>query len=175
MKLAYWIQKKKLQNVKLFLTDFDGVHTNGLVYVQQDGIESVVCSRRDGLGFEMLKALGIPAYIISKETNPVVEARAKKLGITCQYGVATGQGKVDAIKMLIEKHQCTPDEVLYIADDVNDIDALKYVGVPIVVRDCHPEVRKYACLVTRAVGGQHAIREVIDLLVQVKKEHGKKI
>lgn len=160
-----------LQDVKLFLTDFDGVHTDGMVLVDQNGVEAVRCSRRDGLGFDMLKKAGIPAYIISKETNPVVLARAKKLNISCYHGVDTGDDKVSIIKKIMNEHACEAKNVLYIGDDINDLEALKFVGVPVTVGDCHHDVRVHAKIITTANGGQHAVREVIDLLLNSRKTH----
>ena len=69
--------------VDVVITDFDGVHTDDSVLVDQDGRESVRVSRSDGLGVEMLRHAGVPVLIVSKETNPVVRARARKLGVGC--------------------------------------------------------------------------------------------
>ena len=71
--------KIAIDDVDLFLFDFDGVLTNNLVYLNEEGIESVTCNRSDGIGFEILKKLKKSVYIISTEKNPVVSARAKKI------------------------------------------------------------------------------------------------
>ena len=72
-----------LRKIKLFVYDFDGVMTNNKVLVDQNGHESVIVSRADGLGVSEIKKLGFDQIIISTEKNPVVSARAKKLDIYC--------------------------------------------------------------------------------------------
>ena len=67
--------------VLLVVFDFDGVFTDNKVYTAQDGTETVMCDRRDGLGVKMLRERGIDMFILSLEANPVVEARARKLGL----------------------------------------------------------------------------------------------
>lgn len=98
--------QNKLKSLKLFLLDFDGVFTDGYVYVNQDGIESVRCSRRDSLGILMLKKAGIEVGVVSKETNPVVAARCKKMGVSFWQGIADGKGKRD----IVERIYCTSGE-----------------------------------------------------------------
>ena len=68
-----------IESIDAFVFDFDGVLTDNLVYVREDGLESVVCSRADGLAFDVLKKLKKSSYILSTEKNPVVTKRANKL------------------------------------------------------------------------------------------------
>ena len=86
-----------LDDIDAFVFDFDGVLTNNLVKIDENGKESVSCSRADGLEFDVLRKLNKPAYILSTEKNLVVKARAKKLKIPVIQGVAN---KVEAIKKL---------------------------------------------------------------------------
>ena len=72
-----------IQRVRLIAFDFDGVFTDNMVYVFEDGREAVRCFRSDGIGLQKLKKLGIETVIISTEANPVVSARARKLKIRC--------------------------------------------------------------------------------------------
>jgi len=76
-----------LSKVRLIFFDFDGVFTDNTVYVSQDGVETVRCWRSDGLGLTRLRKVGVQAFIISTETNPVVSARAHKLKLPCKQGV----------------------------------------------------------------------------------------
>ena len=88
--------KISLNNIEAFVFDFDGVLTNNLVHLSQDGKEWVSCSRADGLAFDVLRKLKIPAYILSTEKNLVVTERAKKLKIQALQGVSD---KVKALKL----------------------------------------------------------------------------
>jgi len=89
-----------LDDIDLFVFDFDGVLTNNLVYTTQAGDELVACSRADGLAFDVLRKLRKEACILSTEKNQVVEARAKKLKIPVIQGI---EDKVDALQELISK------------------------------------------------------------------------
>ena len=77
------ILQETIQKIRLVAFDFDGVFTDNMVYVLQDGSEAVRCNRSDGIGLQKLKKLGIETVIISTESNPVVSARAAKLKIRC--------------------------------------------------------------------------------------------
>src|SRR3989344_5991599 len=105
--------QKKLCTIKLVATDFDGIHTDGCVYVNEDGKESVQCSRKDALGIDMLKRAGIHVCVISKETNPVVTARCKKLGVPCIQAVHDSDGKLEILKRIAGELGLLAEEVLY--------------------------------------------------------------
>jgi len=157
---------KKLKGVKLLGLDFDGVMTDNRVLISQDGVESVVCHRGDGLGIERLKKAGIPVVVVSKESNPVVSARCHKLGIPCFQNVTD---KVAALKQAAEAHNVELDKVAYVGNDVNDTACIEAVGVGVAVADAHPEVRAVANIVTRAAGGEGAVREICDLILESTK------
>jgi 3-deoxy-D-manno-octulosonate 8-phosphate phosphatase (KDO 8-P phosphatase) len=159
--------KNKLQRIRLFVTDFDGIHTDGHVYVDSHGNETVRCSRKDGLGYEMLKRAQIAA-VISKEKNPVVEKRAEKLGIECFRGIHDSKGKIDILKELIEAKGLTQDQVLYMGDDLNDVECLKFPGVSVTVADGHESLKSIVTYTTQRKGGDHAIREVCELVLEAQ-------
>jgi len=150
--------------VRLVAFDFDGVFTDNHVLVLQDGSEAVRCWRGDGLGLEKLRRLGISAVIISTETNPVVAARASKLGIRCVQGV---EDKRVALESLAQEMGLAMPQIAFVGNDINDLACLQVAGLPIVVCDAHPDVWGYARYRTRAEGGEGAVREVCDLLEQV--------
>lgn len=156
----------KIQKLKLIATDFDGVWTDGKVIVGQDGTEFVICSRKDTLLIKDIKELGIKIFVISKEGNPVVTKRCEKIGITCWQGV---DNKLTLLKDLMEKEGVKPEEVMYVGDDINDLFCLKFVGLPITVADGHPDCKKIAVYVTKKKGGDHAMREIFDLVLSVRK------
>ena len=159
---------EKLRKIKLLAMDFDGVMTDGAVYVNQDGIETVRCSRKDGLGIEMLKRAGILAYVISKEINPVVAARCNKLKIQCWQKVENGEGKAEILKRIMAEQSLAKEEVAYMGDDLNDVAPLQVAGVSFTVADGHEAVKKVSDYVTKAVGGRHAVREVCELILEAK-------
>ncbi|OGF99478.1 hypothetical protein A2Y99_01225 [Candidatus Gottesmanbacteria bacterium RBG_13_37_7] len=162
------IIQKKLGKIKLLLMDFDGVLTDGFVYVNGKGEESVKCSRKDGLGISMLKRAGFGVGVISKETNQVVSVRCKKMGIFCFQKVSDGEEKLKILKRVQKEFKISTEETAYMGDDLQDIPILKYVGCAIAVADAHPQVKKSAHFVTCSKGGDHAVREICEMILQAK-------
>ena len=152
--------RERIRAVRLLGFDFDGVFTDNKVYVFQDGSEAVCCYRGDGLGLDKLKRLGIQPVIISTEVNPVVGARGRKLGVRCLQGC---DDKRVVLQQYVEELGLSMEQVGYVGNDINDLSCLRAVGLPIVVRDAHPDVVRVAFYQTELAGGQGAVREVCDL------------
>lgn len=159
------LNKTQLASVQLVAFDFDGVFTDNMVYLNEDGIESVRCWRSDGLGLSRLKSAGIKMVIISTEVNPVVTARAKKLNIPCRQGV---EDKAQAIVSICKEFEVDINRAAFVGNDINDIAAFELVGLPIAVYDAHPEVLPYIAYQTKAMGGRGAVREVCDLIFMAR-------
>ncbi len=149
-----------ITSIRLVVFDFDGVFTDNMVYVSQDGTETVRCFRGDGIGLRKLEALGLTTAILSTEINPVVSVRAQKLKIRC---VQSCEDKLSALEALMQEQGLTLKHVAFVGNDVNDLPCLTRVGLPIVVRDAHPDVTPYAKYQTQTAGGYGAVREVCDL------------
>jgi YrbI family 3-deoxy-D-manno-octulosonate 8-phosphate phosphatase len=157
-----------LGDVTAIVTDFDGVHTDDTVHVDQNGVESVTVSRSDGMGVEMLKAAGLRVLILSKERNPVVSARAKKLGVQC---IQASDDKASALRDWALTERIPLDDIVYVGNDVNDLPALALVGWPTAVADAVPEVRAAARVTLSRPGGHGAIREIANLILNRKGHH----
>jgi N-acylneuraminate cytidylyltransferase len=148
-------------HVALVVFDFDGVFTDNRVWTAVGGHEWVACSRSDGIGLQMLRDLGVPMMVLSTEPNPVVADRCRKLGVPCEHGVADKGGRLRA---LLAERQIDAAHVVYVGNDVNDLDCLRAVGCPVVVADAHPAVRSVARIVLVARGGLGAVRELCERL-----------
>ena len=156
--------KERIFKIRLIAFDFDGVFTDNMVYVFEDGSEAVRCFRSDGIGLQKLKHWGIETAIISTESNPVVSARARKLKIRCFQNC---QDKRKTLKDLVQEIGISLTEVAFVGNDINDLACLTSVGFPIVVQDAHPDVVPLAAYRTQNRGGHGAVREVCDLFEQV--------
>jgi 3-deoxy-D-manno-octulosonate 8-phosphate phosphatase (KDO 8-P phosphatase) len=108
----------RVKNVKLLVYDFDGVLTDNRVWVSEDGKESVACNRSDGWWIKEITKLGIEQIILSTEKNPVVAARAKKLGLECLQGL---DDKKQGLLNLCEKKSMSLSQVAYVGNEVNDL------------------------------------------------------
>ncbi|MET1051184.1 MAG: acylneuraminate cytidylyltransferase [Mycetocola sp.] len=149
-------------DVDAVVTDFDGVHTDNRVHVDQNGTETVVAHRGDGLGIAMLRDAGVPVLILSTEQNPVVAARATKLGIDVRHGIAD---KGAELREWAAARRIPLSRIAYLGNDVNDLSCLDAVGWPIVVADAHPDVVPAARVVLTRNGGDGAVRELADLVL----------
>lgn len=156
--------EKLIREIRLVVFDFDGVFTDNTVYVFEDGGEAVRCFRGDGIGLQKLQRLGIATLIISTETNPVVSARSRKLGIRCVQGC---NDKRAALETGIGEMGLSMAQVAFVGNDINDLACLMRVVLPIVVRDAHPDVIPCALYQTKARGGYGAVREICDLFERV--------
>jgi N-acylneuraminate cytidylyltransferase len=150
------------RKIDLVVFDFDGVFTDGRVIVGQDGHEAVICSRRDGMGVDLLRKNGVPCVILSGEPNSVVTARAQKLGIEAHSGV---DDKLAMLDDLLERRGIMPAHVVYVGDDVNDVSCLRYVGCGVTPADAHPSLGRAADIRLNARGGCGAVREIADLIL----------
>ena len=158
-------QLRIVRGVRLLVLDFDGVLTDNHVIIRSDGSESVRCWRGDGMGMRAVERTGVTVVILSSELVPVVKARAQKLGVRCE---CTDQPKESVLAKIVTEVGCALTEVAYVGNDINDAGCLSAVGLPIVVADCHPDVRQLAMLQTTTPGGYGAVREVCDLIAKVQ-------
>ena len=154
-----------LAEIDLAIFDFDGVMTDNRVYVFEDGREAVLCNRADGQGCTMLSGAGLDMMILSTETNSVVAARAAKLGLRVQHGE---KDKGRAVSTIVSDLKLDPVRILYVGNDVNDLDAMRGVGWPVAPADAHPDILAVARFVTSAPGGGGVVRELADILLASK-------
>ena len=148
--------------IDVVFTDFDGVHTDDSAMVDQTGRESVRVSRADGMGVARLREIGVPLVIVSKETNPVVSARAAKLRVEVRQGV---DDKITAVREWLERHRIPAARAAYLGNDINDAGAMSLVGWPVAVADARPEILALARLRLTRPGGHGAVRELCDLVI----------
>jgi 3-deoxy-D-manno-octulosonate 8-phosphate phosphatase (KDO 8-P phosphatase) len=157
-----------IDQVDAFVFDFDGVLTDNLVHLNQDGKEWVSCSRADGLAFDLLRKLNKPAYILSTEKNPVVSARAKKLQVPVLQGV---DNKVDAIKDLVDQDGFELQKIFYVGNDLNDYRVMKLCGYSACPADSHSKIKQIATFVLSTKGGNGIARELLEDIMKLNLIH----
>jgi N-acylneuraminate cytidylyltransferase len=148
---------------KLLVMDFDGVLTDNRVWVNEKGEEMIAANRGDGLGLGLLRETGsVECLVISKERNPVVEARCRKNNLPVLQAV---DDKASALRKVMVEKQLTPNEVIYIGNDTNDLPCFAIAGYAVCPSDSHPEVLRRADLVLAKPGGYGVVRELCDILI----------
>ena len=149
--------------IELVVLDFDGVLTDNRVWTDQDGREMVASNRSDSLGLGLIRSAGVQVQVISKEVNPVVEARCKKMKIPCLHGI---DDKASALKKLLAESKIDPACTVFVGNDLNDLPCFPIVGWSVAVADALPEVIRYADFVLTQKGGYGAVRELCDLIIK---------
>ncbi len=153
------------REIQLIVTDFDGVLTDGRVWVDENGREMVVASRADSMRIRALREKGIEVIVLSSEVNPVVAARARKMGIAALQGVELGE-KGEVLRKHLDRHGLDPARVVYLGNDFNDLPCFEVAGWSVAVADAYPEVRRRADHVLKTQGGFGALRELCDLILR---------
>ncbi len=148
-----------LGDIDLFVFDFDGVLTDNLVYLDQNGVESVSCSRADGLAFDVLRKLKKSVYILSTEKNTVVSTRAEKLGVPALQGI---KNKEEALRDLVSRQGYQLANILYVGNDINDYNSMLISGYSVCPADSHPRIKDIANFVLSTNGGKGIVRELLE-------------
>lgn len=158
---------QKLESIQHVFFDFDGVLTDNKVYTDQFGNESVSCDRADGLGIKQLKQLGKQVYILSTEANPVVQMRAKKLGVPCVHACSD---KAKYMREWMREQKVESTEVAFVGNDINDLGVIGVVGMSFCPSDSDCSVIEKADLVLSRKGGDKIVRELSTLLSAASKK-----
>ncbi len=158
--------KHVLNSLRLFATDVDGVLTDAGMYYSESGEELKKFNTRDGMGMKLLQRAGVVTALITMEDTKLVARRGAKLAIPeIHQGVLD---KLAVLRDLSSKYGHTLQEVAFIGDDVNDLEALKAVGFSAAPADGVPSVLKSVRYVCRKKGGEGVVREVADLILAAR-------
>ena len=165
------LSKKNKNKIKLFLTDVDGVLTDGGMYYSETGDELKKFNTRDGMAFELLRNEGIKTGIITSENTKMVTNRAKKLKVDYLYQGKREGGKLAAAKEICEKEGISLENVAYIGDDINCFELLSNVGWAACPLDAVSAVKMIPNIIHMSRnGGEGCMREfVINYIISNKE------
>ncbi|EFC90283.1 3-deoxy-D-manno-octulosonate 8-phosphate phosphatase, YrbI family [Dethiosulfovibrio peptidovorans DSM 11002] len=152
-----------MRMIELLAMDVDGTLTDGGIYISADGKETKRYDVKDGMAIVNFMRRGGAVALISGRYSKATELRASELGVTYVYNGSSD--KIGDLKVLAESMGITEDQVVYVGDDLNDIDCLAWSGMGIVVADGTSKTKAVADWITSAPGGRGAIREVVDRLI----------
>lgn len=148
--------------LRLLVMDFDGVLTDNRVWVDENGHEMIAANRSDSLGLKHLRAAGVEALVLSTETNPVVSARCKKLGLPVLQAV---EDKAAALTRLLAEKGIDPRQVVFMGNDLNDTPCFPLVGCAVVPADAQTAALQEADIILSRDGGHGAVRELCDMIL----------
>jgi 3-deoxy-D-manno-octulosonate 8-phosphate phosphatase (KDO 8-P phosphatase) len=161
----------RLVTIKLFLTDVDGVLTDGGMYYTESGDEFKKFNTRDGMGFELLRKAGLKTGIITSENTQIVARRAAKLRADYLYQGQRDGGKLAAAREICDMEGISLREVAYIGDDLNCIDLLTQAGLAACPTDAVAQVKALPGIhVLTTKGGEGCMRELVELLLKKKED-----
>jgi YrbI family 3-deoxy-D-manno-octulosonate 8-phosphate phosphatase len=157
----------RCQNIRLIISDVDGVLTDGGVIFDNQGIETKQFHVRDGLGIKLWKRAGFEFGIVTARTSQIVKMRAAELGIQLlRQGFET---KLPITQEIMQQQSLEAHQVCYIGDDLTDLAVINHVGLGVAVADASAEVRAAAQYVTKLPGGHGAVRETIEMILKANK------
>lgn len=160
--------KDKLINIKTLIFPFEGVLTNGFIYLDAEEREMIRYSLKDLEGLKQLKKELITIIVLTSNSLQITQHICKKVGLQCwKINIDTGS-KRNALLGYLDKKTHLQNEVAYIGSDQSDLEAMKLIGTKLAVSDCHPKIKGIADYVTHSAGGYHVIREVCDLILDAK-------
>jgi YrbI family 3-deoxy-D-manno-octulosonate 8-phosphate phosphatase len=150
--------------VEMLVLDVDGVLTGGGIIYGDSGLELKIFHVRDGTGLKIWHQAGKRSAIITGRKSRVVDMRAGELGI--HQVIQGADNKLAAYRQVLEGSGSRPPQVCFVGDDLPDLPLLRHCGLAVAVADACPEARQAAHYVTRADGGQGAVRETIELILR---------
>ena len=158
-----------MNQIKLIVLDVDGVLTDGKLYIGSDGEEYKSFHTQDGMGISLAHYSGIKFAIITGRKSMAVSKRAEELKIDFVYqGISE---KIKVLEEIIEKTGIQLNEICYVGDDINDLPILRIVGFPCAPRNAVPLVKKTVRFVASSNGGEGAVREIIEEILQKQRNY----
>lgn len=158
--------KEKMEKLKLFIFDIDGVLTDGRLYYSSSGEEIKVFNVKDGVGIMLLKKENFKVVFLTGRTGDAIKKRAKDLKIDLLKENIREKEKV--IEEVMKKFGFTKEETFFMTDDIVDLKCCSMVGFVATPQDGAEEVKKIADYVTEKKGGEGAVREIIELILKAK-------
>lgn len=151
------------KSIKFVITDFDGIVTDNCVYIDSKGEMTRKLNFKDVMAFSILRKNGFRIGIVSGEKNSAIDLISKKFQVEeVHQGIRV---KIDVIKSIVERYGLKDDEFIYVGDDINDLESLKFAKFAITVPDAVKQVKEIEGIqVTEARGGEGAFREIVDSL-----------
>lgn len=152
--------------VRLLVLDVDGVMTDGGIQLDDRGIETKRFHVRDGTAIKIWQRLGYSVAIITGRRGEAVRHRAAELGV--QHVIQGAEDKGAVFRRLLSDLRLDAAASAVLADDLPDLPMVRLAGYPMAVADAVPEIRHLARFITTRAGGDAAVREAIEHLIQAR-------
>ncbi|MFZ4462578.1 MAG: KdsC family phosphatase [Bacteroidales bacterium] len=155
-----------LGNVSTFVFDYDGVMTEGIIIITNDGEPLRTANVKDGYAMQLVQKLGFNLAVISGGYSQSMEKRLQMLGIKDVFlGVSD---KMKVFNQYLSDHKLKPENVLYMGDDIPDLLPMKACGIPVCPSDAAIEIREISLYISHHAGGRGCVRDVIEQVLKVQ-------
>lgn len=158
--------KELFKKIKLLILDVDGVLTRGEIIYDDKGRELKVFNVKDGFGVFILSKVGIKTVLLSARNSPVLKKRAENMQVAEVIGGMLPKEK--ELARIKREYNVKNSEICFIGDDLIDLGMIKAVGLGIAVGDAVSGIKGSADYITKKRGGEGAVREVVDLIIEAK-------
>jgi len=155
-----------LSHITTFIFDFDGVMTDGRVFCDFEGHPLRATNVKDGYSLQLATKLGYNVAVISGAVCPSTIVRMNSLGVT---DVFTGiPNKVLKLNEYMQEKGLKSEEIVFMGDDIPDLNVMKQVGLPACPADAVPEVKEISKFISEKPGGKGAVRDLIEQTLKVQ-------
>ena len=151
------------KSIRLLVLDVDGVLTDGRLFYSETGEAIKVFDSQDGLGIQLLQASGVACAIMTARQSAMVASRASELGV--MYTIQDSKNKKRQLEKLAIELKLNQREIAYVGDDLPDLAAMRWCGLPIAVANAHAAIQDVAVWHLKSNGGFGAVREISDGLI----------
>lgn len=156
----------KLKEITTFIFDVDGVLTDGTIFVTEDGLQSRAFNIKDGYALQLAVKCGYNVCTVSGSRSKSALYRLNSLGVKDVYmGIHT---KIEKLKIYLEEKSISPENVLYMGDDIPDLEAMKHAGLPVCPADAVEEIKAISMYVSPCAGGRGAARDIIEKVLKIQ-------
>lgn len=153
--------------IKIIISDFDGIFTDNNILVSENGDTYKKLSYKDIMGVSIARKNGIIVAIVSGDVSPSIDFVSNRFSLEdVHQGI---RNKLPIVKQILEKYRITPEEAVYLGDDINDIESLEYVKYSVIPEHANYKVKNVTGVqIAESKGGDGLFREVVDNLVELK-------
>ena len=163
-----------LKKIKAIIFDIDGVLSSETITLSSEGVPLRTVNIKDGYAIQLAMKLGLRIVILTGANIPSIRRRYEGLGVEDIYvGCAV---KIETYEAFLQKYQLTDEEVMYMGDDIPDLQVMRRVGCPVCPKDACPEIKEVSLYVSDRIGGHGCGRDVIEQTLRaqgkwMKDEH----
>ena len=157
-----------LTKIKALLFDIDGVLSANVVSINDEGVPMRTVNIKDGYAMHRATQLGVNLGIISGGTSEAVRLRYEKLGLKPENVVLGASRKINSYEEFKARYNLKDEEILFVGDDIPDIEVMQVCGLPCCPADAAPEIKAVCTYISQKNGGQGCVRDILEQILKAQ-------